>query len=89
MGDISIVKMSANGPLVVPEEVRIDEGFTPGDLFIPVPMGNGILFKKFITPAMRKELERSLRDIRAEAKRKGVTTNTIDEAVRWARRSSS
>ena len=39
------VKMSPKGQLVVPQEIRIDEGFAPGDRFVPFPVKGGILFK--------------------------------------------
>jgi AbrB family looped-hinge helix DNA binding protein len=88
MEDISIVKMSAKGQLVVPEDIRRDFGIRAGDRFIPVALPEGILFKKIIMPDVRAEFERVRKSIRATMKKNKVTKKTVDEAVRWARQSS-
>ena len=88
METVPVVKMSAKGQLVVPEDVRDKQGFHPGDRFVPVALPDGVLFKRIMMPDMKKEFEKLQKDISARWRKAGVTKKTIDEAVRWARRSS-
>lgn len=89
MDSIPIVKMSAKGQLVVPESVREHEGFKPGDRFVPVGVPEGVLFKRIEMPDMKKELDRVAKNIRSHFRKNKITRKTVEEAVRWARRSSS
>ena len=88
MGDVAIVKMSSKGQLVVPEDIRENNRFRPGDLFVPVEVRSGIIFRKLIMPEVRAEIERSRKELRATLRKNKVKKKTIDEAIRWARRSS-
>ena len=88
MSDVAIVKMSSKGQLVVPEDIRENNMFRPGDLFVPVEVRSGIIFRKLIMPEVRAEIERSRKELRATLRKNKVKKKTIDEAIRWARRSS-
>jgi len=74
--------MSGKGQLVVPEELRRQEGFKSGDRFIAVPVEDGVIFKRI---NIRAEFERLAKETSKLFKAAGVTKKTIDEAVRWAR----
>jgi len=85
MTSMEIVKMSAKGQLVVPEEIREEEGFEPGDRFVPLPVKEGVLFKRVKIPDVRAEFKQLAKEIEAKFKKQKVTPKTVDEAVKWAR----
>ncbi len=87
--DTDLVKMSPKGQLVFPEEIRVDEGFTPGDRFVPFPVKGGILFKKVEMPNVKAEFQKLSREIEKQFKKQKVTPEDVAEAVKWARRKSS
>ncbi|MEK6823320.1 MAG: hypothetical protein AABY13_05800 [Nanoarchaeota archaeon] len=88
MESVPLVKMSAKGQLVVPEDIRDKEGFHEGDRFMPVSVVEGVLFKRVAMPTF-EEFERFSKEMRAHARKHKITKKTIDEALRWARQSSS
>ena len=83
---MGLVKMSAKGQLVVPEEIREKESFESGDRFIAVAVEDGVVFKRI---NIRAEFERVSKQIGEKFRKAGVTKKTIDEAVRWARQKQS
>ena len=87
--DIDFVKMSPKGQLVVPQDIRMDEGFTPGDRFVPFPVKGGVLFKKVEMPDVKAEFQKLSKEIEKQFKKQKVTSGDVDEAVKWARRKSS
>ncbi len=86
MAETELVKMSAKGQLVVPEEIREMEHFEPGDRFVPLPVKEGILFKKVKIPSVKVEFESLAKDIEAHLKKRNISLKYADEAVRWARK---
>ena len=87
--DTDLVKMSPKGQLVVPQEIRDQEEFHPGDRFIPFPVKDGVLFKRVRIPNVKKEMSKLSEDIRKQFQKKDVTSQDVDEAVKWARRKLS
>ncbi|MBI2146317.1 hypothetical protein HYU22_03190 [Candidatus Woesearchaeota archaeon] len=87
--ETDLVKMSPKGQLVVPQDIRIDEGFTPGDRFVPFPVKGGILFKKVEIPDVKAEFQKLSKEIEKQFKKQRVTLDDVNEAVAWARRKSS
>lgn len=83
--ETEIVKMSAKGQLVVPEEIREQEKFKPGDRFVPLPIKEGVLFKRVKIPNVKVEFEQLAKEIEAKFKREKTTSKTVEEAVGWAR----
>lgn len=81
-----IVKMSHKGQLVVPQEIRNKEGFTPGDRFIPFQVKGGILFKKIKLPNVKAEFEKISIEIEKQFKKQNITSEDVDESVKWARK---
>lgn len=84
-----LVKMSPKGQLVVPQEIREDEGFATGDRFVPFPVKGGVLFKKVVIPNVKAEFLKLSQEIEKQFKKQNISVADVDEAVRWARRKSS
>ncbi len=87
--DTDMVKMSPKGQLVVPQGIRAMEGFTPGDRFVPFPVKEGILFKKVKIPEVKAEFRKLSKEIEAQFKKQKVTSEDVNEAVKWAKQKSS
>lgn len=87
--ETDLVKMSPKGQLVVPQDIRDREGFTPGDRFVPFQVKDGILFKRVAIPDVKAEFEKLSKEVKKQFKKYKVTTKDVDEALRWKRRKSS
>lgn len=87
--ETDLVKMSPKGQLVVPQDIRVEEGFAAGDRFVPFPVKGGILFKKVEIPEVKAEFKKLSQEIEKQFQKQKVTPRDVDEAVRWARRRSS
>jgi bifunctional DNA-binding transcriptional regulator/antitoxin component of YhaV-PrlF toxin-antitoxin module len=83
--DTEIVKMSPKGQLVVPQEIRDEEGFEPGDRFIPFPMKNGVLFKRIKIPDVKVEFQKLSKEIEQQFKKLSISEKDVDDAVKWAK----
>ncbi|MFH1376307.1 MAG: AbrB family transcriptional regulator [Candidatus Woesearchaeota archaeon] len=81
-----LVKMSPKGQLVVPEEIRENEGFMPGDRFVGFQVKEGVLFKRVKIPDVKLEFEKLAKDIEKHFKKQSITREDIGKAVRWARK---
>ena len=84
--ETEFVKMSPKGQLVVPQDIREEEFFEPGDRFMAIPVKEGVLFKKVEMPNVKVEFSKLSKEIEAHFKKKRVTSKDIDEAVKWARK---
>lgn len=85
MTEQSLVKMSAKGQLVVPEEIRRLENFQAGDRFVAFAGKEGILFKRVHIPDVKAEFEKLSKELQAKFKKEKIGPEVIDEAVKWAR----
>jgi bifunctional DNA-binding transcriptional regulator/antitoxin component of YhaV-PrlF toxin-antitoxin module len=81
-----IVKMSPKGQLVVPQFIREEEDFSPGDRFVAVSLSEGVLFKKVEMPKVKIEFQKLAREIEAQFKKNKVSDKVVGEAVACARR---
>lgn len=81
-----LVKMSPKGQLVVPQDIRTDEGFSPGDRFVPVKVQGGVFFKKIEIPEISEEFEKLSRSIQQKFKNSNVRSKDVRKAVEWARK---
>lgn len=89
MMETELVKMSPKGQLVVPQEIREEEGFRPGDRFVPLPVKDGVLFKRVAIPDLKAEFKKIGSQVSEKFKKYGITQKDVNEAVAWARRRSS
>ena len=87
--EAELVKMSPKGQLVVPQEIRLVEGFSPGDRFVPFPVKEGILFKKVKIPNVKVEFDKLAKEIEQQFKKQKVSSQDVNEAIKWSRRKSS
>lgn len=87
--ETDLVKMSPKGQLVVPQEIRYQEGFVPGDRFAPFAVKDGILFKRVKIPNVKAEFEKLSKEIEKHFKKQGTILKDVNEAVKWARQKSS
>ncbi len=87
--EIDLVKISPKGQLVVPQDIRMEEGFATGDRFVPFPVKGGILFKKVEMPDVKAEFQKLSKEIDKQFKKQKVKPEDVDEAVKWARQKSS
>lgn len=81
-----MVKMSAKGQLVVPQEIREKEGLKEGDRFVPFALKEGVLFKKIKMHEIKIEFEKLSKEIGDRFKRNKVSKDNIEEAVKWTRK---
>ncbi len=84
--EAELVKMSPKGQLVVPQEIREKERFSPGDRFVPLAMKEGVLFKRVKLPKMKIEFDKLAKEIQEQFRKNQVTQNDVAEAVKWARK---
>ncbi len=82
----AFVKMSPKGQLVVPQEIRKEEDFEPGDRFVAFPLSEGVLFKKVAMPEVKLEFKKLAKEIEARFKKNKVSGKDVAEAVAWARK---
>jgi len=86
--ETDLVKMSPKGQLVVPQDIRIEEGFAAGDRFVPFAVKGGILFKKVELPNLNAKFQKLSQEIEKQFKKQKVTSQDVSEAITWARRKS-
>ena len=55
--EVSITKMSENGQVVIPSEIRKDAGIKPSTKFIVFNQGGNILLKQIRKEAIAKDME--------------------------------
>tara|TARA_Y100000310_G_scaffold10979_1_gene11629 strand:- start:241 stop:504 length:264 start_codon:yes stop_codon:yes gene_type:complete len=86
MAEVELVKMSPKGQLVVPKEIREEEKFKPSDRFVPFRVRNGVLFRKLKIPNVKAEFDSLAKEIQQQFKAKKVSSEDVNEAVKWARK---
>ena len=55
--EISLTKLSPNGQVVIPSEIRKEAGLKPSTKFIVFNEGGNILLKQIRTETLRKDVE--------------------------------
>lgn len=55
--EISLTKLSPNGQVVIPSEIRKEAGLKPSTKFIVFNEGGNILLKQIRTETLRKDIE--------------------------------
>ena len=81
-----MVKMSAKGQLVVPQQIRQEEYLNEGDIFIPFAIKEGVLFKRIEKPDFKSEFQKISKDVQKRFKQIEIKEDVIKEAILWARK---
>jgi len=81
-----LIKMSAKGQLVVPQEIREMEGFRSGERFFAFPVKNGVLFRKARIADVKAEFESLAKEIETQFRRRKVEKKDVGKAIEWARK---
>jgi AbrB family looped-hinge helix DNA binding protein len=84
MPTLSTTKMSSRGQVVIPEEVRVRLGLTPGVQFVVVGDDDVVILKRISAPSM-DEFDGLLRDARRQARSVGLRKADIEQAITEAR----
>jgi len=78
--------MSVKGQLVVPQEIREIEKFSPGERFVALPVEQGVLFKRVEIPKIKLEFSSLAKEVESQFKKAGVQKEDIKEAIKWVRK---
>ena len=78
-----LVKMSPEGQLVVSQDIRIKEGFKPGDRFVPFAVKGGGVFKKVEMPNVKAEFQKLSKEIEKKFKRNPAIQTESCRVNRW------
>lgn len=84
--EIAITKMSANGQIVIPSEIRKEAGIKPSEKFIVASQGKDILLQRVNEKQLKAELDliRRVREAEANiAAGKGIRLNTDMTFEEW------
>ena len=65
--EVGLTKMSQNGQIVIPVEIRRDARIKPYDKFLVLNKGGNIILKPINTSALSKELELSEKISKSES----------------------
>jgi AbrB family looped-hinge helix DNA binding protein len=77
--------MSSKGQVVIPEDVRKALGLEVGVQFVVMGEGDTVVLKRIAVPA-RSELRAMLTKARSQARRAGLKSSDVGDAVRRVRR---
>jgi len=89
MTNIELIKMSAKGQLVVPQDIRGIEGFRPGERFVAMRIKGGVVFKRVDLPNMKAEFEKISQEVVKQFRKQKIKRKDVVEAVKWAKQKSS
>lgn len=85
MATVATTRMSSKGQVVIPEDVRKALGLEVGAQFVVMGDGDTVVLKRIAVPA-RSELRAMLRKVRSQARRAGLKSSDVGDAVRRVRR---
>jgi AbrB family looped-hinge helix DNA binding protein len=85
MSQIATTKMSSRGQIVIPQSVREEAGFKPGDQFVVMRHEDSVVLKRIHPPATN--FMHLLPELRKRAGQAGLTRSELARMVREARKS--
>jgi AbrB family looped-hinge helix DNA binding protein len=85
MATVATTRMSSKGQVVIPEDVRKALGLEVGAQFVVLGDGDTIILKRIAVPA-KAELRSMLGKVRSQARRAGIRSSDVRDAIRRARR---
>jgi AbrB family looped-hinge helix DNA binding protein len=85
MATVATTRMSSKGQVVIPEDVRRALGLEVGAQFVVMGDGDTVVLKRIAVPA-KSELRAMIGKIRSQARRAGLKSSDVGDAVRRVRR---
>ena len=86
--DISVIKISSKGQIVIPASWRKKMGLKDGEELLAIGEGDILLLKKIEKTALKTEFEESLKPIRKKIKKLGVNKKDVEAAIKKVRKVS-
>jgi AbrB family looped-hinge helix DNA binding protein len=83
---LGITKISRSGQIVIPAEIRETMGIEPADRFLVISEGEDIVLRKLNKKSRKEELFELLESIREDVRKRGITREDLEEAIREVRR---
>ena len=84
MEKLGVTSISSRGQVVIPQELRERLNLHTGEKFIVIGEDDTIVLKKLEVPSF-KGFERLLKKTRKFAKKKGIKTSDVEEAIKKIR----
>jgi AbrB family looped-hinge helix DNA binding protein len=85
MTTLATTRMSSKGQVVIPKEVRKALGLEVGARFVVMGDRDTVVLKRIGLPA-KSELRAMLAKVRSQARRAGIKSSDVRDAIRHARR---
>jgi AbrB family looped-hinge helix DNA binding protein len=86
--DISVIKISSKGQIVIPASWRKKMGLKDGEELLAIGEGDVLLLKKIEKTTLKSEFEEAVKPIRKKIKKLGITRKDVDSAIRKVRKVS-
>ena len=86
---MELVKMSAKGQLVVPQDIRKKESYKEGDRFMVVQTKQGLMFKKVNIKDIAKRFEEVTKITEEHFRKNNITPEDVEKAIQWVRKQQS
>ena len=83
---MGITKISQNGQVVIPAEIRELMGIEPSDKFLVISEGEDIVLRKLKKKAKREELLELLASIQEDMESEGITKDDLEKAIEEVRK---
>ncbi|MCK5624812.1 AbrB/MazE/SpoVT family DNA-binding domain-containing protein [Candidatus Pacearchaeota archaeon] len=85
MENIEITSISSRGQIVIPQTLRNKMGIHEGEKFVVIGEDNTIVLKKLEMPSFNG-VDKLLKKTRNFAKKKGIKTSDLEEAIKDIRK---
>jgi len=85
MSLLATTRMSSNGQVVIPEEIRNRLNLSAGSQFVVLGEGDAVIFKTLTAPSM-KDFDALIQRARKQAKAAGIKSADIPKAVTAVRK---
>ena len=86
--EITIIKISSKGQIVIPASWRKRLGLKEGEELLAIGEGDVLLLKKIEKTAIKTEFEESLKPIRKKIKKAGIARKDVEKAIKKVRKVS-
>jgi AbrB family looped-hinge helix DNA binding protein len=83
---IGITKISQNGQIVIPAEIRELLGIEPADRFLVISEGDDIVLRKIKKKSRKKELIELMDSIHDDIEKRGITREDLEKAIQEVRK---